>query len=387
MRTCIFVPNIIPGRSGGVETYVSQLIRRLQHFDSENEYSIVCSSANSGTYPLSSTRFQKKILNAIVLKLLNAVDLTSIPLRRYIASGIYKGLGLMKGASVLHYPQHVFPHVMRMECPVIITVVDIIHEFFPGNFSMRDLKRREVSHRPSAEAATRIIAISDFTKKTLMEKYGIDSERISVVHLGCDEAFDVEDPVAMEGVKRKYDLPERFLLYTAATWPHKNHINLIRGMKILKEKYGFRDKLILTGFPVAGHDEIMSEISASGLSEDVRFIGYVPERELPPLFKLATLMVFPSLFEGFGIPVVEAMKAGLPVASSNAASLPEVGGDAVLYFDPENPEDISRKVMTLIEDRDMRGKLVERGIMRASQFTWEKTAVETLKVYKEVCGR
>jgi glycosyltransferase involved in cell wall biosynthesis len=385
MKTCIFVHNIIPDRSGGIEYYVRELIWRLQHLDSENEYSLICSSANSRIYPLRSAKFRKKPLNAAVLKLLNAAELTGIPLRRHISYGIYKGLGLTKGADIVHYPQSVFPYYMPMDFPVVITAHDIVHEFFPGNFSKRDLRYRKVIYGPSAEAATRIIAVSNFTKKTLMEKYNIDGSRISVINQGCDEAFAVEDRAAMENVKKKYGLPERFLLYTAATWPHKNHINLIRGMKMLKEKHGFSDKLILTGCPVEGHDKLIVEIDALGLSEDVRFIGHIPYEELPALFRLATLMVFPSLFEGFGVPVIEAMKAGLPVACSNVASLPEVGGDAVLYFDPESPEDISKKVMTLIEDKGMREKLVEKGIMRASQFTWEKNAVETLKVYKEVC--
>jgi glycosyltransferase involved in cell wall biosynthesis len=385
MRIGIHLPLKIDCGGGGAETYVRNLIKWLQLIDLRNEYSLICTPQNEEAFPINNINFQKKINSPIHIFLKGAVYSRMIPFRRFFLSKIYKWCGVGGGINLIHFPLQVFPHHVRFNIPVILTVLDIQQEYFPGYFNKETLESRKRYYRPSAEAATRIIAISEFTKKTLIEKYDIPEHKISVVHLGFDkEEFGKIDTTFLKAVKEKYDLPERFLFYPAATWPHKNHINLVRALKILKENGSFKDKLVLTGLAMEGHSNITDEIAKLGLSEDVKFIGYLPYNEIPAIFNLATLMVFPSLFEGFGIPVIEAMAVGLPVVCSNKASLPEVAGDAAVLFEPTEPEDIAEKIVRVSEDRQLREKLIAKGFERAEFFTWEKIARETLAIYEEV---
>jgi glycosyltransferase involved in cell wall biosynthesis len=277
------------------------------------------------------------------------------------------------------------PYREVFDIPVILTMHDIQQEYYPEFFSKEVLENRRLSFRPSAEKADHIIAISEFTKKTLIEKYGIQEDKISVVYNGYDEKrFKKLEIDTIKKFRAKYNLPEKFIMYNAATWGHKNHINLLRALQILKDKYSFREKLILTGIKKGNYKAVKNEINKLGLKRDVIYLGYLPYDELPALFNAANMLVFPSLFEGFGIPVVEAMAVGLPIACSNTTSLPEVAGDAALYFNPDKPEDIADKVFTLHKNDGLRNTLVQRGLERAELFTWKRTAEETLKVYEKV---
>ena len=152
----------------------------------------------------------------------------------------------------------------------------------------------------------------------------------------------------------------------------------------MKERFGLDEKLIFTGIKKQSHSAVAKEIERLGLKDDIIHIGYLPYEDLPLLYNAASLLVFPSLFEGFGMPVVEAMGVGLPVACSNTTSLPEVAGGAAILFDPEDPEDIAEKVAALLNDEALKKTLVQKGLARASMFTWEQTALKTKKVYEDV---
>lgn len=407
MRIGFPMDNVVPGRAGGTETYARNLIAALQRIDDVNEYMLFCSNFNAEAFPVTGSNFRKVVIKRSML-LDRAICLTAgvfafmedTPGFREFKKAVKRFLMAVyrkifppaetkrePAYDILHYMFTTFPYCEDLGAPVVLTMHDIQQEYFPEFFNRGELKNRRRFYRPSAEKADHIITISEFSKKTIVEKYGIPAGKITVVYNGCDkEAFKRLDGETVEGFRKRHDLPRSFLVYPAATWPHKNHLNFIRAFKILKEKHRLQDKLVLTGIKKENHRTVEGEIKKLGLGADVRHLGYLPYEELPLLYNAARLMVFPSLFEGFGMPVVEAMAAGLPVACSNTTSLPEVAGDAALFFDPERPDDIAEKVSTICNDTALRESLIKKGFERAGLFTWERTSEKTLKVYEKVYG-
>ncbi len=178
----------------------------------------------------------------------------------------------------------------------------------------------------------------------------ISPEKIDVVYIGCDSQYRVlDDDDGLGKIRSKYGLHRPFMYYPAATWPHKNHKTLLAALKILQERYRFDGQLVLSGIAMKANDEILIEIQSLGLEDTVKILGYLPYADLPAIYNLARVMVFPSLFEGFGIPLVEAMACGCPVACSNVTSIPEIVGNAGVVFDPRSAEDIAEKVWAALE--------------------------------------
>lgn len=283
----------------------------------------------------------------------------------------------------------------------IVTVCDLFFMDYPGRADAQArrhfLKRTEASLR----RADGIVTISEFTKRALRDRFGLDEAKIKVTPLGLSRPFQaptsaptappptaalgaVGDPVS--ATLRKYDLPPEFLLFVGATEARKNLPRLIEALAVVHRR--FRPvPLVLVGRKGGDHARVLAEIRARGLESWVRLPGYLPEPEVATLYRAASAFVFPSYCEGFGLPLLEAMACGLPAAVSDVSALPEVGGDAALYFRPEDPEDIAAKIIRLLSDEDLRAALRARGRERARAFTWEKTAAETLAFYGTVLGR
>jgi glycosyltransferase involved in cell wall biosynthesis len=271
--------------------------------------------------------------------------------------------------------------------PSVLTFWDMQHEFFPEFFGHVELRKRRRVFRASAQEATRIIVSAQFTRQCLMERYGIAAEKIEVIYTGYGPEYRVfDDPAELDKVRKKYGLDRPFLLYPAATWPHKNHKNLLAALKILTDRHRFDGQLLLTGIAMQAHDEILGEIERQGLARSVKVLGYLPYGELPFLYNLARLLVFPSLFEGFGIPLVEAMACGCPVVCSNVTSLPEVAGDAGITFDPNSPDEMAEKIWAAWNDEARRREMRGRGLERVRLFAWDTAAQKTLEVYRKASG-
>ena len=176
------------------------------------------------------------------------------------------------------------------------------------------------------------------------------------------------------------------MYYPAATWPHKNHKRLLAALKIMKDRYGFDGQLVLSGIAMQANDAVLEEIGRLGLRDDVIVLGYLPHEDLPCLYNLARLMVFPSLFEGFGIPLVEAMACGCPVACSNVTSIPEVVGDAAVTFDPVSVEDMAEKTWALWSNDSLLRDMKTQGLDRVKLFSWDNMARQTIQVYEKALG-
>jgi glycosyltransferase involved in cell wall biosynthesis len=382
-----------PGLCGGSEFYLRNLIGHIARIDLYNEYTIFTNETTFyeyhypfkknikkrilyDTYPFPSLikHISRKVLEKMFRVGNTAVDEKQRKTCRTVKES---------GSEIIHcFPSYLDPETEFL--PAVLSVLDIQHEYFPEFFTEESLKIRSKLYRDSAEKAKTIISISHFTKKTLIEKYGIPGEKIFPVHLGVNPIFYAgQSSENLKDARRKYGLPEDFIIYPAFTWPHKNHIKLFESMLILRRKYLRDTKLVLTGNPRNNQDNIMRFLDDHNLKDRVIFLGFVPTEDLPAIYGNAALMAYPSLFEGFGLPVVEAMAAGCPVACSNTTSLPELVGDAAETFDPTDAEDISDAIYVLMNDPEKRSINIQKAKERAAKFSWYNTAVKTIQVYKE----
>ena len=370
----------VPGRIGGMETYIRNLVDRVQRTDTGNSYLLLCDRRFAGEFPIVGDNLRVR-----------HVDYAR-PSLNWFMRGVLRNtldLDILKRelreieVDLIHHPFTVVTP-LGTGVPAVLTFWDMQHEFFPEFFNRLELRKRRRIYPASAREAERIIVSSGFTGDCLVERYGIAAEKIEVIPTGYGPEYRViDDREGLQRIRAKYGLDRPFLFYPAATWPHKNHGNLLAAFRILKESYGFDGELLLSGIAMQSHGDITAEIGRLGLSGSVRLLGYLPAGELPWFYNLARMLVFPSLFEGFGIPLVEAMACGCPVVCSDMTSLPEVAGDAGALFDPRKPEQIAETIWSVWTDEAKRKEMRERGLGRARLFTWDETARRTIEVYRK----
>jgi glycosyltransferase involved in cell wall biosynthesis len=266
----------------------------------------------------------------------------------------------------------------------VVTVHDLIYARFPEAHSGLREKGMKVLVPWAARRSDRVIVDSQNTRRDLIELLGVRSERIDVVPLGLG-TVQLEPPLAERDVRARFDLGERrVVLSLSAKRPHKNLLALIDALALIPMED--RPLLVLPGYPTAHEAELRERARSLGLAGDVRFPAWVSGEELEGLWAVARAFVFPSLYEGFGLPVLEAMARGVPVASTNASSLPEVAGDAALLFDPGEVSEIAGALARLLDDEELRGRLRSLGRKRVELFTWERAARLTLDSYARALG-
>lgn len=266
--------------------------------------------------------------------------------------------------------------------PTVVTLVDIQEVYYPEFFSLYGLLARAYHYQGSTKMADRVITISHFSKKSIIEHHGIPSEKVVVTHLCADEKFYRAPQIARQPAQ---PLPQKYVFYPANYWQHKNHDLLLRAIQWLRVEKKSIIHVVLTGFPQKNGYPLEEKIVEYDLSDQVYQFGYVPVEELAYLYLHARFMVFPSLFEGFGIPLVEAMAAGCPVLAANSTSLPEIGEDCVCYFDPSSVEDLGQSISKLYNDNELRNDLIARGRERAQGFSAARMAEVHLRVFEEAC--
>ncbi|MED1437616.1 glycosyltransferase family 1 protein [Aeribacillus composti] len=271
--------------------------------------------------------------------------------------------------------------------PVCVLIPDVQHEYFPEFFQQSEREKRNRDIKDALEHADRIITISDFSKRTIIEKFEVNKKEIDVIYGDAPKEF--QQPIRkqkIERIKKKYQLPVEFGLYPANFWPHKNHLNLLKALSVAKKYHNYSISIVFTGYEKADlqqFDKIQSLVQKLQLDEQISFLGYVPKKDIPYMYHLASFLIYPSLFEGFGIPLVEAMKTGTPIAAANAGSIPEIVQSAGLLFNPYDPNDIADKLVKIM-DVKIRKKVIAKGKVRSKNFSWDKSGQKLLEIFHQI---
>lgn len=288
--------------------------------------------------------------------------------------------------DLLFVPAHVLPIVHPRHS--VVTIHDLGYLHYPEAHRLLGRFYLDLSTRYNARAATHLIADSSATKRDLIERYGIETDKITVVYPGYDKTTfqPVRDEEAIEAVKARYGIAGDYILFLGTLQPRKNLTRLIKAFSNIQYLVS-NLQLVIAGKKGWLYKEIFRRVEELGLGGKVVFTGYLPEGDLPALLSGARLFVFPSLYEGFGLPVLEAMACGTPVVCSNASSLPEVAGDAAVLVDPLDVEGLAAAMERVLGDEELRADLIDRGFEQARKFSWERCARETLDVLEKAASR
>jgi glycosyltransferase involved in cell wall biosynthesis len=356
----------------GIGTYVRNLVRHLARIDRETTYFLFCDQSDVATLRDLAANFVAVPEEAAGY---GVREHFSIPrkLRRL-------------GVDLLHSPHYVRP--LLCATPTVVTIHDCIHLLFPqylpnrmawtyARFMMGNAIRRSAL----------VFTVSEASRSDILRFYPwADPDRVQVVPNALDEAL-LEDPGPedMERVKERYQIRGRFVLYAGNIKPHKNLERLVSAFGLLKGRPGHEDlKLLIIGDEVNRYGALRRGVERMGVRQDVRFFGFVPDRTLAALYRLASVFAFPSLYEGFGLPPLEAMACGTPVVTSCLSSLPEVVGDAAVLVDPYSVEEIADGLARVLGDARLRETLVQRGRARVKNFSWERSVGAIHAAYMKV---
>jgi glycosyltransferase involved in cell wall biosynthesis len=281
--------------------------------------------------------------------------------------------------DLLHMPANVVP--VFAHCPTIATILDTTVFRYPSYFPRWQRTYQRIFVPLTARRARKILTISEHSKRDIVDRFGIKPDKVTVTYLSALPAFQVlPNMAASEGVD-KHGFGE-FILTVGTLEPRKNTIGLLRAFALLRQQ-GHTCHLVHAGSRGWMFDAVLDEVVRLGLSASVHFLGRVALGELVELYNTAKLFVYPSLYEGFGLPVLEAMACGCPVITSDRSSLPEIAGDAAVLIDPEDTTGLALAIKSLIEDRALAKDMQRRGLERAAEFSWERCAQQTLGVYRE----
>ena len=359
--------HMVGTKETGNETYIRNLIDNLAKIDKENEYVIFVSDGSiSEHWRLGNTNF--------VFDTVSPSNLFRISLQFWMKVKKHH-------LDVMHFTYHL---PLFCPCKTVVTVHDICFKKFPHCFSKRDRFVLTVLGKSSARKADAVITVSNSSKGDIEEFYGLDSRKIYVTYEAANEDFFNAGKSKLASVCAKYAIDTDFILAVGNIQPRKNLASLVKAFGMLVDKTPFSHKLVLVGKALFRELDVFQEIVKWGLVDRVVFTGYVEDRDLPSLYAAAHLFVYPSVYEGFGLPLLEAMACGTPVIASKTSSIPEVVGDAALMIDPYDVSGIANAIGFLLSNEAIRRQMSQKGLRQARMFNWETTAAETLKVYDTV---
>ena len=363
---------------GGNESYAVNLIEALAQIDEVNQYTLFVTTAEA------RDRFHQRWPNFKVRSTLPHTPLIRIPLT--LSAELRK-----HPVDVLHVQ---FTAPPFCPCPVVVSIHDLSFEHVPETFHRRSRIQLRLTVRSSARRAAKILTLSEHTRRDVIDTYGIEPSRITAIPLAAPGHFyPVEDNRELQRVRHTYGIDGQYILSVGSIQPRKNVARLVQAYA--RVRASLRDKqtetelpkLVLVGKLGWLYDETLRALEQSSVADSVILTGYVPGSDLPALYSGAICFVYPSYFEGFGLPPLEAMKCGAPVIVGNQTSLPEVVGDAGLTVDPFDIHSIAEAIEKLINDSVLRRELSVKGRSRADTFSWRKTAQQTLEVYQQVGRR
>lgn len=357
----------------GVQYYIKNLL---------DEYGRMSSSELEFSALLTS-HYQKNIINnknlrVETLNLENKNRIKRILFEHFRLSKLF-----IKKYDLLHAPGYILPYNWKKAS--VLTVHDLIALDYPQYCQNETVTYFKILLADSIKKATKIIAVSNKVKADILHRFDIKEEKIHVIYHGISERFKrlSANNKITDSIREKYNLPKKYILFVGNIEPKKNLVNLINAFYKLKNKNEIEHKLVIVGKKGWKDKFVYKSVSKLKIDRELKFIGYIPEEDLPAIYSMADLFVFPSLYEGFGIPPLEAMSCEVPVLISNRGALPEITGGSCMQVDPYNIEEIANQIYKLLTDKKMSERLVEEGKEWVKRFSWKTTALETLKVYKE----
>ncbi|HXJ84687.1 MAG TPA: glycosyltransferase family 1 protein [Candidatus Methylomirabilis sp.] len=376
--------SLVPGQRVGVGQYAYQLARALARVDQVNSYVL---------YP---------VFYFIVNPDYDQTDLPTAPnmrvAHRRLSPRVVRHLWrrersdefkeyLLGRANVVHSTTFCAPRFRAPRRRLVTTIHDCTFVTHPEFHIPANIDHCLHGTRLAIERADALIAVSESTRRDLIERLEAPADRIVVTHEAADpDLARVTDADRLDAVRRRYDLPERFVLFLGSMEPRQNLLRLLEAFAALAPSLREEFKLVVAGAQGWLNESVHEQVRKLGLGDSACFPGYIEQDDVAALYSLATVFTYPSLWEGFGLPVLEAMACGAPVLTSNVSSMPEVAGDAALLVPPTDVDAMADGLTRLLEDGALRADLAVRGSDRAAQFSWDRCARETLAVYQTVVG-
>ena len=357
-------------RDFGIGTYIRNLLRHLARLDATTEFVVLCREQDC----------------AFVTELGENFRAVTEPSRPYsLREQFAIPLELRRaGANLFHAPHYVLPPMTP--CRSVVTIHDCIHLRFPQYLPSRlGYAYARSSLWVAAHRSARVLTVSEASKRDILEYFRVPESKVTVIYNAIDERFHEEPPAdEVMRVQERYQLTDPFILYAGNIKPHKNLERLIEAFHMVRRGELEHIKLLIIGDEISKYATLRRAVHRYKLHKHVRFFGFVPDATLAILYRLARVFVFPSLYEGFGLPPLEAMASGTPVITSNLSSLPEVAGDAAMLIDPYQPDAIAGAMRRVLQDERLRDDMRERGLARVREFSWARSVKQVREIYDEV---
>lgn len=371
--------------TGGIGRYTRALIRELAKIDKVNEYIVYITPEDEKEYDeltqnllvspsqggkLKTKNFQKKV----------------IPITHYSMSEQTKLLRILQEdkLDLVHFTN--FNHPLFYKGRFVVTIHDLTLMIYPSTKVKQSVVKKfglKMTMNNAVKKAQKVIAVSEATKKDIVNVLNAKQDKIKVIYEGIDDEYQKSSVISRQ-LSVKYGIKKPYLLFISQWRPHKGIIQLVEAFEILKNKYKIPHQLVIVGKPNKDFPEIAEAIKKSSASKDIITPGFIAEEDLPGLYREASAFVFPSHYEGFGLPPLEAMASGVPVVASKVSCMPEILGDAAFYFDPYDPEDMAKQINKVLENAPLRRMMLKKGFHQIKKYSWSKMAEQTLEVYQKV---
>lgn len=351
---------------GGIVVYTKNLIENLLEIDKKNEYVFLYN-----TYSLMGTYSKYKNVKEVVINIPNKLLWDQIGVPKAVKS---------EKIDIIFNPKLSIP--VFAPSKKVFTLVGLEQFTLPNIFKWYDRIYFCIMTPLFCRRANAIIVMTNTGKKDLIKYLNVNSNKIKVIYGSYHKRFEVKKNIEnLLVIKQKYNLPEKYIFFIGGITPLKNFSNIIKAFKIIKKKVPVR--LVVAGFKRWKYAKDIDLINKLNLQNDVINLGFIQDDDLPYLYNLAQCLIFPSLYEGFGIPILEAQACGCPVITSKTGCTPEVSGGAALLVDPYNCEEIAQAIYDILNNRDLREKLIANGLENVKNFSWSKTAEQTLQLFKK----
>lgn len=357
----------LPKRVGSSE-FCFQLLKKINEIDTKNEYTIYLPQNPTSDMPKENKNWKYEIIPNTKL---------------WTIFGLSKRLIKEKNLDLFFSPTHYAP--IFLSCSQVISILDVSYKHFPEMFPKKDLLKLAIWGKFSINNAEKIITISNSSRDDIINEYKVPKSKVEVIPVGIKEVkvskMDKNDFI------KKYNLSNPYVLFVGTLQPRKNITKLIEAFSELKTE-NLKPKtdldLVIVGRKGWDFENILSAPKKFNIEDKVKFLDNVTNEDLPLFYKNAEVFVLPSLYEGFGLPILEAMQNDCPVVASNISSLPEAGGNAALYFDPNNAEDIAKTIEKVVSDKRLREDMIRKGKEQIKKFSWEKSAHEVIKIFESI---